>query len=328
MENKPAEDNELNSLESPDTGADTNSTPADTSQTDGTDKKPEPKKKPSLGKGVRGLISHLNIYLLLFILIVVVVVGFTFVSIQKNKKEAAPTTITTQSLTQDELNKLNGSDASVGDPKQTLSIESNAIFAGKVLIRDSLDVAGSLKVGGPLNLPGLTVSGTSTFDQIQANKLTVASDTNIQGQLTALKGITVTGGGSFGGPISAPQITVQSFQLTGDLQLQRHIDAGGTAPGKTNGTALGSGGTASVSGTDTAGTITINTGGSPAAGCFVTITFAQNFNAAPHVVVSPVGSAGAGLNYYVNRSPNDFSLCTTNSAPGGVTFSFDYIVID
>jgi hypothetical protein len=91
---------------------------------------------------------------------------------------------------------------------------------------------------------------------------------------------------------------------------------------------LGAGGTVSVSGTDTAGTITINTGGSPAVGCFVTITFTQKFNATPHVVVTPVGSAGGGLNYYVNRSASDFSLCTTNPAPGGANFSFDYIALD
>ncbi len=327
-EDQPAEDSELNSLEGPDTGAGTGSTSEDSASTSSPDKKLKSKEKRSLANRLRDLITHLNIYLLLFILIVVIVVGFTLVSIQRNKKEAAPTTISTQSLSADDLKKLNSSDTSVGDPKQTLTIASNAIFAGKVLIRDSLDIAGGLKIGGPLNLPGLTVSGTATFDQIQTNKLTVASDTNIQGQLTALKGITVTGGGSFGGPISAPQITVQSFQLTGDLQLNRHIDAGGVTPGKTNGSALGSGGTSSLSGTDTAGTITINTGGSPAAGCFVTITFTQKFNATPHVVVTPIGSAGAGLNYYVNRSNGDFSLCTTNPAPAGANFSFDYVAID
>ncbi len=323
-EEQPAENTEMNSLEGPDPGTASSGAP----ENNDSPKVSAPKQKISLTKRVRLLITHLNIYLLLFILIVVIVVGFTLVSIQRNKKEASPTTIATQSLTADDLKKLNSGDVTVGDAKQTLSIESNAIFAGKVLIRESLDIAGSLKVGGPLNLPGLTVAGTATFDQIQANKLTVASDTNIQGQLTALKGITVTGGGSFGGPLSAPQITVQSFQLTGDLQLNRHIDAGGTTPGKTNGNALGSGGTASISGTDTAGTVSINTGGSPAVGCFVTVTFVQKFNATPHIAVTPIGSAAAGLNYYINRSNSDFSICTTNSAPGGANFSFDYVAID
>lgn len=323
MEEKtPAPDDDVNSLESPDTNSDISGGALGTESETGITVK---RKKR---RGIKSLISHFNIYLLLFILIVVIAIGFTLVSIQKNKKEAAPTTIPTQTLSQDELKKLNNSDTSVGDVKQTLTIASNAIFNGKVLIRDSLDIAGGLKIGGPLNLPGLTVSGTSTFDQVQANKLTVAGDTNIQGQLTAQKGITVTGGASFGGPISAPQITVQSFQLSGDLQLNRHIDAGGATPSKSDGGALGGGGTVSVSGTDTAGTITINTGGSPGAGCFVTIKFTQAFNSTPHVVVTPIGSAAGGLNFYITHTNNDFTLCTTNPAPSGANFSFDYVAID
>jgi cytoskeletal protein CcmA (bactofilin family) len=321
MENQPNNDNELNSLEDPGTvitGSSANSGP---------DNKPE-KKKKGLKVRIQGLISHFNIYLLLFVLIVVLVAGFTFVSVQNNKKEAAPTDIQTQTLTPDALNKLNNSNTSVGDPKQTLSVESNAIFSGKVLIRDSLDVAGTIKIGGALSLPGLTVSGTSTFDQLQANKITSSGDANIQGQLTVQKGLTITGGASFGGPITAPQITVQSFQLSGDLQLQRHIDAGGGTPSKTDGGALGSGGTSSVSGTDTAGTITINTGSSPGVGCFITVSFAQKFNTTPHIVITPVGASAGGLSYYITRTNSSFSVCTTNPAPGGVSFGFDYIAID
>lgn len=326
MENQPAENNELNSLESPDTsvigGSDADS-PND-------DKNAELKKKSkTLGGRARSIIGRLNIYLLLFILIVVISIGFTVVSIQRNKKDAVPTTIQTKELSAEDLQKLNNSDVSVGDPKQTLSVESNAIFSGKVLIRDTLDVAGGLKVGGALSLSGLTVSGTSSFDQIQANRLTVAGDTNIQGQLTALKGITVTGGGTFGGPLSAPQITVQSFQLNGDLQLNRHIDAGGPTPGKTDGNGLGSGGTVSISGTDTAGTVTVNIGGgSPSSGCFITVNFTQAFNAVPHVVITPVGAGAAQINYYINRTSNNFQICFNGPALPSGTFSFDYIAID
>lgn len=325
MENKPAEtdNDELNSLEDPGTSV--------TSANLSIDKDaggPVQKKKKSPKQFVQGFIGRLNIYLLLFVLIVVIVVGFTLVSFRKSKKEAVPATIKTQDLNPENLKKLNQTTTSVGDPKQTLSVESNAIFSGKVLIRDSLDVAGTIKVGGALSLPGLTVTGTSTFDQIQANKINSAGDANIQGQLTVQKGLTVTGGASFGGPISAPQISVQSFQLNGDLQLQRHISTGGGTPGKSDGTALGNGGTSSVSGTDTAGSVTINTGNGPGAGCFVTISFAQKFNNTPHVVVTPVGSAAGGLSYYISRTTASFTICSANAAPGGASFGFDYIVID
>lgn len=282
--------------------------------------------KQSFGKKVQGLIGHLNIYILVFIFIIVLSAGFVFIGIQRNKKIDAPTTTNTQTLSADELKKLSESEQKIGDPKSTLSIESNAIFNGKVLVRDDLDVAGTIKVGGSLSLPGISVSGASAFDQITANNLSITGNTAIQGQLNVQKGITSSGGASFGGPISAPQLTVQSLQLSGDLQLTRHIDAGGGTPGKSDGNALGAGGSASVSGTDTAGTVNINIGGGAGAGCFVTINFTNKFSGTPHVVITPVGSAAGSLSYYITRSNSSFTICTNNAASG--SFAFDYVAID
>lgn len=336
MENKPEETNQANSLDSTDASApsDSNSSTTEGLSLEGggdataneTTTVAAPKK--SAGKRVQGLISHVNIYVLLFILILVLAAGLILVGIQRNKKAQAPSTINTQTLNEDELKELTESEQKVGDPKSTLAIESNAIFSGKVLVRDSLDVAGTIKVGGSLSLPGLNVSGQSVFDQMQANNLNITGNSQIQGQLNVQKGLTVSAGATFGGPISAPQITVQSLQISGDLQITRHLDAGGGTPGKSDGSALGSGGTVTVSGTDTAGTITVNTGGGPGAGCFVTVNFVQRFSGNPHIVITPVGSAAAGLNYYINRSNSSFSVCTTNAPGGGQSFSFDYVAID
>lgn len=285
-------------------------------------------KKKASGNIVQRIISHLNIYLLLFVLILVLAGGFILIGMQKNKKANPETTVNTQTLSADELKKLSESEQKIGDPKSILSIESNAIFSGKVLVRDSLDVAGTIKVGGALSLPGISVSGSSTFDQVTANNLSVTGNATIQGQLNIQRGLTSSGGATFGGPISAPSIAVQNIQLTGDLTISRHIDAGGGTPGRSNGSALGSGGSASVSGTDTAGTVNINTGGGAGAGCFVTITFTNRFSGTPHVVVTPVGADAASLNYYINRSNANFSICTANAPPAGRSFAFDYIAID
>ena len=336
MENKPEDTNQANSLESTDTSASGDSNSKDGLSLEGgpdATKESETRlasnaPKKSFGKKVQGLISHVNIYVLLFLFIIVLAVGLVLVGIQRNKKTAAPTTVNTQTLNADELKELTADEQKVGDPKSTLAIESNAIFSGKVLIRDSLDVAGTIKVGSSLSLPGISVSGDSSFEQINANSLNITGNTQIQGQLNVQKGITSSAGATFGGPLSAPQLTVQSLQISGDLQITRHIDAGGGTPGKSDGSALGSGGTVSVSGTDTAGTITINTGGGPGAGCFVTVNFVQRFSNTPHVVITPVGSSAAGLNYYISRTNSNFSVCTTNAPGGGQSFSFDYIAID
>jgi cytoskeletal protein CcmA (bactofilin family) len=276
-------------------------------------------------------VSKLNIYLLLFIFVVVLAGGIIAIAITSSKKvDKSNTTPTGQTLTQDTLNNLTGSDTKIGDVKQTLNIESNAVFTGKVLVRDSLEVAGTIKVGGPLSLPGITVAGTSSFDSVQINNLAISGDTSIQGQLTVQKNVTVSGSASFAGPISAPQITIDNLILNKDIQLNRHIDAGGATP-SISGTAtgLGGGGTNTINGTDTAGTVTINTGTNPGADkCFGTVTFVQKFGGTPHVVITPIGRDAAGLNAYVNRTTSNFTICYINTAPAQTSFSFDYVAID
>lgn len=284
-------------------------------------------KEPEGPKGFKKLIAKLNIYFFAFLLALLIAIMALVIGLQRSRQAANPEEVTGQTLSPDDINNLQGNDIKIGDVKQTLNIESNAVFAGKVLIQGGTDIAGSLKVAGDTSLADLSVSGTGTFQQVQSNELAISGNAGIQGQLTVQKTINVTGGGTFGGPVSIPQLTVDDIQLTKDLQIVGHIDAGGGTPGRTNGTALGSGGTSSVSGTDTAGTINISTGSGPPGGCFVTVTFAQVFTGSPHVVISPIGSDTAALDYYVTRTSTSFSVCATNPTAGR-SYVFDYIVID
>ncbi len=286
-------------------------------------------KKKNKSRGVKGLAGKFNIYLLLFVFVLLIAGIVTFVSYQRSQKASDPAgSVSTEPLSDEALEQLRQTDVKVGDPKQILTVESNAIFAGKVLIRDSLEVAGEIKVGGPLTLPGISVSGASTFDQVSINNLQIAGNATIQGQLNVQNNLGVAGSLTVGGTISASSLNIQVLLINQDLQINGHIDAGGGTPGKSDGGALGAGGTSSVSGTDTAGTVNINTGGGTAPGCFVTINFVRNFGQTPHVVITPVGPAGGVLNYYINRNSSGFSICTANPAPVGQNFAFDYIVID
>lgn len=303
--------------------ADSAAAPAD-SPAPTADKKPDGKTPKGPKKS---LISRLNIYFLLFLLVIVIALIVFFISFQQSKKDSSSNDISSQTLTADTINQLKGNDVKIGDPKQVLNVQSNAVFAGRILVQGGTDIAGTLKVGGTTSLNSLTVSGTTTLQEAQIGKLAASGDASVQGQLTVQKTVNVSGGGSFGGPVTAPQVTVNALTINGDLQFNRHIDAGGVTPTRSNGTALGGGGTASNSGTDTAGTVAINTGSSPPAGCFVTINFAQHFNATPHVVISPSSSDAGDLSYYVNRTASSFSICANNPA-SGKAYSFDYIVID
>jgi cytoskeletal protein CcmA (bactofilin family) len=288
------------------------------------DKVTETKKLPFFKRLMKGT----NIYLLLFILLLVIA-GAIATAVYLSSKKATDNTVPTQTLSQDALKQLATSDVTVGQAKQTLNVQSNAVFAGKVLIRDSLEVAGTIQVGGSLNVPGITVSGNSIFEQIQINKgLSVAGDTSVQGQLTVAKNLTVGGGATFGGAVSAPQLNVNTLQLNGNLTLTKHISAGGATPSRSNGDALGSGGTTAVSGSDIAGSVNVNTGSGPNAGCFLTVNFTTKYNATPHVIVTPIGSAAANLAYYVNRSTSNFSICAANTPPSNASFGFDYFIVE
>jgi hypothetical protein len=284
---------------------------------------------PKKAGGIKGILKRFNIYLMMFLFILTIAVAVIIVAYFQSQKGDAKATITTQNLNQSALDQLANSDASVGDPKQLLNVQSNAVFAGQILVRGAAEIAGALQVTGNTVLTSLTTSGPAVFDQAQVNKtLSVAGDTTIQGSLAIQKGIQVNGGGSFNGPVTATQITANSFQLAGDFTLTSHLVAGGSTPSRANGPALGSGGTSSVSGSDTSGTLTVNTGSGPSAGCFATITFAHKYNAVPHITITPVGSDAGGLSYYITRTATNFAICSASPAPASTSFAFDYFVVE
>ena len=324
--------NDVNSLEGADTvvedanSPNTSSSGATTDATGGKGSKQSSNKPPFFKR----IWQKFNIYLLLFLLLVLVAVAVSVGFYLKNQKETVNSkdVINSQDLTEQSLKQLANTSVNVGNSKQVLNIQSNTIFSGSVLVRSDLEIAGTIKVGGDLQLPGITVSGTSKFSQLQADNVQINSSATVQGVFLAKKGINVTGNSTFAGTLTATQVATNSLQLNGELILTHHVTAGGPTPALSRGGALGSGGTASVSGSDTSGSITINTGGGPGAGCFATVTFAQKFNGTPHVTVTPIGSGAASIDYYVNRSTSEFSICTASPAPSGQTFGFDYIILD
>lgn len=275
-----------------------------------------------------GIKSTFNIYFIVFIVVVAAAIGLIVYAVSTATKSAKSPTTKTQTLTSDQLTELKGNTTIVGDAKQTLDIQSNTVFAGQVLVRSELSVAGALKVGGPLSLNDLNVTGTGAFGGLSVSGTsTFNGNTAVQGTLSVQKGINVTGGASFGS-LNVGQLSVTSLQLTGDLSVNRHIVTGGGNPTRTVGTALGGGGTASISGSDTAGTLTINTGNSPPAGIFATVAFVQRYPSIPRVIITPVGSAAGAINYYVTRDTGGFSIGTTSPPPAGASFAFDYFVIN
>ena len=301
--------------------------PAPAAPADGMGPDGKPLKKPNAFKK---FMRRFNVYLLLFLLVVVIAAAVAVVSYLNSKKTPkAPATANT-TLDQGTLNQLANSDATVGDTGQTLTVQGNAVFTGSVLVQKDLNVAGTINVSSPIKLNDLTVANSANLNTTQTSTLQVAQGSTFQGLVTLQNGINVAGPASFTGSVTAGQITVTKLIMSGNatLEVPNHIAFTGASPGRQSidFNALGNGGSASINGSDTTGTINMHTGAGAGAGCFIVLTFNRPFSATPHVLVSPINSAAGSMQYYATRTTTGFSLCSNNAPADNQTFAFDYFI--
>jgi hypothetical protein len=222
-------------------------------------------------------------------------------------KPATHIVINTQSLDNGTLNKLtNPNDGTVS---QQLTITPDTLFKSSVTVQGTTKlaattVAGTLGVNGDVTLAkALTVNGSTTL----SGNVTVA------GQLTTLSFAT--------GSLSAT-----TLNLTGDATLGGHLIPTGANPSIKPSVAT-NGGTVTISGNDTAGTITINVSSAlPHSGEFAIITFKKPFNTTPKIQITPLNAAASELRYYATASPTFFTIDSSSIPTAGGSYVFDYLV--
>ncbi len=101
----------------------------------------------------------------------------------------------------------------------------------------------------------------------------------------------------------------------------------GPLPAVAAGGGAGSGAKVSVSGGDHAGTVTVTTGTTPAAGTLASITFSAVYGAAPHVCLTPRDGGGAALQIFVATAASAFSVKCNGVPSPDATYQFDYVVV-
>jgi hypothetical protein len=307
--------------------------PADQIGNSATDKAKDDKPPKKLNP-LKAFYKKVNIYLLLFIFVVIVAGAITVVSYLNSKKAPPEPGVATQEINQDTLKQLANSDATVGGSGQTLTVQGNAIISGQLLAKKDLGVAGtivtnSVKVGVDLTVPQLTVANSSNLHDVQADTLKVASTTSMQGNLTLQKDFSVAGNTAFSGPVTANQISVTRLIMSGNasLEVPNHISFTGASPGRhINPLVLGAGGSASINGSDTSGTLNVNSGNNPTAGCFAEISFNQRFTKTPHIIIGPVGSAAGSTQFYADITATGFSICSNNAPAANKVFGYSYLI--
>ncbi len=124
--------------------------------------------------------------------------------------------------------------------------------------------------------------------------------------------------------------TSNSIVKATNLAISGHITTSGTAPTIAAGAAACTTPTVSVAGNDTSGVITITTGtGCSTAGKLATLTFANVFSSAPHVLLSPVTATAEGKGYVdaATVSTTTFDLDVGAVPASSTIYKWNYVVI-
>lgn len=274
--------------------------------------------------------------------IVVIILAFNAIGIdivlRREAKSNKQSNLGAVSISSSTLSKLGVNNQQAGNGV-VLTIEPDTQLKGK------LTVAGNASLGGQLLLNGQLNGSNATFTQLQAGNtslsqinvngdgtvtnfnlrkdLVVAGITRLQGAVTVISSMDVNGNLTVGGVLSVGSFSAKSLTSTSTLTVDGHVITGGARPNVGGAGALGSNGTVSLSGDDSAGVININIGTGAVAGTLVNVAFAQQYGATPHVVITPVG---VGASFYItNLTIGGFSVNVASGLPPG-GYSIEYIV--
>lgn len=129
------------------------------------------------------------------------------------------------------------------------------------------------------------------------------------------------------------ELVVADTVINGNLTVNGHLITANESSNTTiaAGAGAGAGATASVTGNDVAGFVTINTGTGAAAGTLATVTFSSAYTGAangPSVVISAKDTDGSTIDYFVGASVNGSFTIDSSSLPAdGTSYELYYHVI-
>lgn len=249
---------------------------------------------------------------------------------QSKKQPAANNTPSIQTLSPQDIEKLNEIGANLGSAGQTLNVGADALFRGKANVTGDLTVGGRLNANGPVTLSQLNITGNTAASGLNVgSNLNVTGNTTFGGTLTVNKlttinsNLTVSGNASIGA-LSASSIAVRNITISGPLTIS-HLVSQGTAPAVAA-LSVGGGGTVSISGNDTTGQVNINTGSGPGT-ALAQVTFRAAYGATVHVQLTPLTTDAAASGYYVVPIGSTGFQVHANTPPAGKTLQFDYLVM-
>ena len=180
-----------------------------------------------------------------------------------------------------------------------------------------------------------TYAGAKLFSMTSAGAITLQNsiDTSSAFQVPDAAGVALFNVNSATGVLTVREL-VATYDLTvgGDISFGRHVRSGGSSPTTVTGPAACSAPTVTVSGTDTAGIVTVVAGtGCATDGVITTVSFAEAFGSAPKVTLTPATAAAANLPVYVDYAQvttASFGIATSTALADAVTYRWYYHVIE
>lgn len=291
--------------------------------------------------------SHRATFIGIIVVLIVLAVNAAVIwfIIQANN-QAAEVDRESVTLSSETLSTLGVTRSDVGDQAAELTIGPNTTFNGTITVAEQASFASELVLNNQLTgqtatFTGLT-AGDTAVDELNVNgdasittlnlrqDLNVAGATRLQGAVTIGQVLTVNGSLTVGanvavnGTLSVNNLQVNDLQLNSSLIVGGRIISTGSAPNVGPGGGVGSNGTVSISGNDTAGTVAVNIGVGGGNGMLAQVAFNQAYPSTPRVVVSTIG--GPVPNMYITRSAGGFTIYNTGALSTG-GYAFDYIVM-
>ena len=274
---------------------------------------------------------------ILILAINVLILGFI---IRKQDKEKDLFNKGQVSISTEDLNRLGINRTIIGDSGVELVVAPDAQFKGKVTISGDTTVSSPVVVNSKLTgaeasitqlqagntaIEELNVNGKSSLSDLVLRKgLVVTGLTHLQGQATFSQAVAVNNSLSVtGNVVVGGQLSVSTFSVQ-NIVIRSHIVTSGSTPSVSKGSAVGSNGTVTISGNDTAGIVSVNVGAGASGGILANVSFKTQYSATPKVVFSPVGTGGSF--YLTSIGTDGFSIAVTSGlSPGG--YKFNYIVV-
>lgn len=278
--------------------------------------------------------------------VILIINGAAIGFVLKGKSKTNDVATGQVTISADALNKVGVNKNTLGNSGVLLTVDPNTKFNGSIIAAGDVSIAGQLKLNskfsagdaalaqleaGTASLTKLNVSGDSTLTGLVIRKdLTVAGSTQLQGPvtlaqlLTVNNNVNVVGNLAVGGTITTAGFTARNLASTGTLTIGGHIITSGPIPNFGSGSvALGSNGTSSINGNDSAGTINIATGVGATSGLIGTVAFKTQYATIPRIILTGVGTSA--VFYLVNPTIGGFSVyVSTGISPGG--YAVNYIV--